>query len=179
MSLAKQGGFKLGIKLVRGAYLSSDPRELIWDTQKDTDACYNGIIESLLTNQWTADILPKIIDPPKNIPTVDLVIASHNKASVWKARSLLAQTSPPGRVVFAQLMGMADDLSCELIKPMNSNEIQTPKVYKNVVWGTTGECMQFLLRRAKENKDAVGRTLDTKHEVGQELRRRFMSLFGV
>ena len=50
--------------------------------------------------------------------------------------------------------------------------------YKYLVWGTTGECMKYLLRRAQENKDAVSRTREGRDEMAKEAGRRVMALFG-
>ncbi len=54
LAIAKKAGFALGVKLVRGAYLGSDPRHLIHDTKADTDAAYDGIAAGLLTRTWNA-----------------------------------------------------------------------------------------------------------------------------
>ncbi|KAF7549656.1 hypothetical protein G7046_g8272 [Stylonectria norvegica] len=40
------------------------------------------------------------------------------------------------------------------------------------IWGTTGECMKYLLRRAQENKDAVQRTKGGRDAMFAELVRR-------
>lgn len=37
MAIAEAEGFVLGVKLVRGAYLGTEPRHVIWDTKQDTD----------------------------------------------------------------------------------------------------------------------------------------------
>lgn len=49
LALAQQEGWTLAIKLVRGAYIDSDPRERIHDTKEDTDNSYNGIVHDLLS----------------------------------------------------------------------------------------------------------------------------------
>jgi proline dehydrogenase len=41
LAAAEKDGFTLGVKLVRGAYLGSDPRHLIHDTKNDTDRSYD------------------------------------------------------------------------------------------------------------------------------------------
>jgi hypothetical protein len=53
------------------------------------------------------------------------------------------------------------------------------KVVKCMTWGTTTECLNFLLRRASENKEAAERTGDTRKAMGAEIWRRFRATFGL
>ncbi|KAL1952570.1 hypothetical protein VTO42DRAFT_4809 [Malbranchea cinnamomea] len=78
---------------------------------------------------------------------------------------------PLADVVYAQLMGMADELSLSLTQRTDPHE-ETPQVFKYVVWGTTEECVRYLLRRAEENRDAVERSALTRRALWDELRRR-------
>ncbi|KAJ3474445.1 hypothetical protein NLG97_g9842 [Lecanicillium saksenae] len=50
-------------------------------------------------------------------------------------------------------------------------------VYKYMAWGTTGECMKYLLRRAEENRDAVTRTREDRDAMWAELLRRVKGRF--
>lgn len=197
LKLARDEGFTLGVKLVRGAYLGSDPRELIHDTKADTDACYNGIVEALLRRSWSVGPLAEHADPQKeNFPAVNMVLASHNADSVRKARGILAelQGRTETEVAFAQLQGMADEVSCEILacksaaaaaegkeKKVEAKEQQDigPRAYKYLVWGSTGECMKYLLRRAQENRDAVQRTRSGREAMGAEVVRRVKGVFGM
>jgi proline dehydrogenase len=147
VELAEEQGWKLGVKLVRGAYLHSDPRELICDTKSDTDVAYDDAARMLITRG------------------VDTVVASHNRESVMKALALKRRGEGEAELVFAQLMGMADELSLGLVQ-------EGTRVLKYAVWGGTGECVKYLLRRAEENKDAVGRSEENYRAVMDELRRR-------
>lgn len=144
---ASQEGWRLGVKLVRGAYLHTDPRELIHDTKAHTDAAYDEAADMLIKNG------------------VDTVVASHNKESVTKALHAARGREKDGMLVFAQLMGMADDLSLSLVG--------RAQVLKYAVWGSTGECVKYLLRRAEENREAVGRSEESYCAVVNELKRRF------
>lgn len=47
-----------------------------------------------------------------------------------------------------------------------------PGVFKYLAWGTTEECLHYLLRRAVENKGAVQRTRDMAMALRRELGRR-------
>lgn len=170
---AARGGFSVGVKLVRGAYLGSDPRELIHDTKADTDAAYNALATAVMRREWVAPM-----ESAENFPVASLVLASHNAESVRLARRLIAQGESRSRVAFAQLQGMADEVSCELLVPSKDAAAQTddpkraPEAYKYLVWGSTGECMKYLLRRAYENRDAVQRTVDGRKAMWGEVMRR-------
>lgn len=47
-------------------------------------------------------------------------------------------------------------------------------MFKYVVWGTTEECMMYLLRRAEENRDAVERSALSKQALWDEFRGRLL-----
>lgn len=184
---AREGGFTVGVKLVRGAYLGSDPRHLFHDTKADTDACYDGITEALLRREWSGTLAPFAPGPgPKskgeNFPGVNLVLASHNAESVRKARAILDSGERGTEVAFAQLQGMADEVSCEILAVKDEGskgEVFKPRAYKYLVWGSTGECMKYLLRRAQENRDAVGRTRSGRDAMRAEVWRRLKGAFGL
>jgi proline dehydrogenase len=190
LAAAKEGKFTLGVKLVRGAYLGSDPRELIHDTKADTDNCYNGIAESLARRTYN-NILKPAGTGLASYPNVCVVLAGHNITSVRLMRALREKQAQAGEkridLVYAQLQGMADEVSCELVqgalvaensRVMEKVDVDVPKTYKYLVWGTTGECMKYLLRRANENKDAVERTREGRDAMAGELWRRLRGVFG-
>lgn len=188
LSAAARDGFALGVKLVRGAYLGSDPRHIIHDTKADTDACYDDMAAALLRRQWAAPLQRPDGNTP--FPQVHLVLASHNSDSVRKARALLDAGARGTPVAFAQLQGMADEVSCELVSSLaqanamrapaeQQASLYRPSVYKYITWGTTGECMKYLLRRAQENKDAVQRTKSGRDAMRAELARRVKGWFGL
>ncbi|KAF7958325.1 hypothetical protein EAE96_001876 [Botrytis aclada] len=217
MAIAQKEKFTLGVKLVRGAYMGSDPRELIHDTKRETDECYDGIAEALIRQSPNAILKPENGEE-QTFQAVDLALAGHNLESVRKAQVIRTEQAEKGEerieLCYAQLQGMADEVSCELVaegklaESMNSskgeegskvtvhggiNELigrtkggkdqldlktDIPKAYKYLTWGTTGECMKYLLRRAYENRDAVGRTREGRNEMGRELVRRVKGVFG-
>ncbi|KAL2259305.1 hypothetical protein VTK26DRAFT_7059 [Humicola hyalothermophila] len=195
LAAAREGGFALGVKLVRGAYLGSDPRHLIHDTKADTDAAYDGLAEALLRRRWSAPLQPPSGEDAATapFPAVGVVLATHNRGSVRKAQGILLKARSTGAVVaedvtFAQLQGMADEVSCELVATGGQAEgvaggedkkVDKPRAYKYLVWGTTGECMKYLLRRAYENRDAVQRTREGRDAMRAELLRRVKALFGL
>ncbi|KAF4301889.1 putative proline dehydrogenase, mitochondrial [Botryosphaeria dothidea] len=168
---AKQDGFTLGLKLVRGAYLASDERGLIHDSKAATDAAYDGIAGGALRRQigeFEAEAFPG----------VELILASHNRASVVRAHELHRQRVREGLptvpVAFAQLHGMSDEVSFGLLQlgAEGGEGVKPPEVYKCSTWGSLGECLAYLMRRAAENRDAAARTAEEYAALKAEVRRR-------
>jgi len=182
--VARDEGFTLGVKLVRGAYMQSDPRELFFDTKDDTDMCYDSSAASVLSRRWNDTIRG---DGVAEYPQVSLMLATHNATSVRRTYAIQNEGRAEAQISFAQLQGMADEISCELVQ-MNraaDNEMsgvdggayRHPStvilpVYKYMAWGTTGECIKYLLRRVQENRDAVQRTREDRDAMWTELKRR-------
>lgn len=204
LSLADREGFILGIKLVRGAYLSSDPRHLFWDSKLETDKVYDEITSALLRGEYN-ETLKRPTHPNKQkgqLPPVKLMLATHNHASVLKALKTQEHLLKLGHdhiseLSFGQLMGMADEVGCELImagrtppppppasssSPFSSSiSTSSPqiiaggmkvKVYKYLPWGSVGNCMKYLARRGEENRDALERTIEGRRALGEEIWRR-------
>lgn len=165
----------MGIKLVRGAYIAHDIRSRIHDTKADTDNSYDHIVESLLSRKFPLKVAA---DNAAAFPDVRLFVASHNAESVRKASALYRQRINNGQptipLEIGQLQGMADEVSCELLagNSTGQSEMPTPGVFKCLAWGTTEECLHFLLRRAIENKSALERTKDTAVAMRREAWRR-------
>lgn len=215
LAIAAKENFTLGVKLVRGAYLGADPRHMIHDTKEDTDRCCDGISEALITRTWNSVLKPQEGQP--EFPPVSVVLGTHNLETVQKAQALHASPQAAGvELAIAQLMGMADEVSCALIAGDKGEQAAAPpanaavkttgatttgvglhsattsattlvgsgsgsdtkaKAYKYIVWGTTKECMTYLLRRAHENKDAVSRTKAGRDAMWEEAKRRFWGAF--
>jgi len=178
LAIAQKEGYVLGLKLVRGAYMGSDPRELFWDTIEGTHKCYDNITKCVVERQYGGLVQPAE-GAPKEFPRVELVLASHNMDSVKKAQALRDEQAQRGepriRMAYGQLMGMADHLSCELVQQANSRKdiasetVEVPEAFKYLTWGTMGQCMKYLLRRARENQDAVARTADARKALAKEI----------
>ncbi|CEI61554.1 hypothetical protein FVEN_g9359 [Fusarium venenatum] len=171
LQIASDKGFTLGVKVVRGAYMSSDPRSLIHDTKEDTDDNYNQIAQGVLRQ----DFLGFGGFNKKPFPSAQLLLASHNKESLVKAHETHQERTkanlPTVPVKFAQLHGMSDEVSFGLLKLKDDKGV-APEVYKCTTWGTLGECMAYLTRRAIENRDAASRTLDEYTALKNEAWRR-------
>ena len=76
---------------------------------------------------------------------------------------------------------MADEVSCSLLAATRHNGGDETKVKEQVVkciaWGSMTECLNYLLRRAAENKDAASRTADTRKAMASEIWRRMKAGF--
>lgn len=178
LAQAQKENYVLGVKLVRGAYLGSDARELFWDTIEGTHACYDNLAECVLRRQY-AGLLQPHDSASASFPNVELILASHNAESVKKAQAIRDEQAKLGqervRLTYGQLMGMADHVSCEIVQKANVRQLSltsstdVPCGVKYLVWGTLGITMKYLLRRARENKDAVSRTIDARKALGKEI----------
>jgi proline dehydrogenase len=171
LQLAQNEGWTLAIKLVRGAYIDSDPRQIIYDNKDQTDDCYNSIVRDALTSNMAG--IPK-----SDFPRIDLFLAGHNAESVAKASFLIQELAVKGELKsvpeFGQLQGMCDELGCKILQGGEGSKghVVALKVYKWSTWGTVQECMQYLVRRAVENRGATERMKDGMAELRKELRRR-------
>ncbi|KAI4284925.1 MAG: hypothetical protein L6R38_001068 [Xanthoria sp. 2 TBL-2021] len=189
LAIAHREGFTLGVKLVRGAYMRSDPRRLFWATKAETDRVHDRIAEALIRKEWNETLSPieeKDGQKPA-FPRVSLVLATHNHESVRKAIAIRQEQRQTGQELidlsYAQLMGMADDLGTELILAGKSSsgvtqaKTELSRTFKYTAWGSVRECLTYLLRRAEENKGSLGRTRIGRLALGKELRRRLLSRF--
>ena len=185
LALAEKEGFTLGVKLVRGAYMGCDPRTLFWGTKEDTDKAYDDIVDALLKKRWNRVLQPASEKVGERISAeVAFVLATHNHESVQKAMAIHKEQTEKGSakidMAYGQLMGMAEEVSCELVmaakasgaKPFEKTEGKGPKAYQYTVWGSVGECLKYLIRRAEENRDAVVRAKGTRMALRAELWRR-------
>lgn len=178
VALAAREGWNVGLKLVRGAYIEHEPRQLIHDTKEDTDRCYDGI-SSMFINQT----LPEAARGATKFPASVLFLATHNQASAHKAfaaHSKRVEAGLPTTVLESgQVMGMADELSCELLDNYDKcveagtmDRKSIPKIFKFLTWGSVSECMGYLHRRAVENRGAVERTNNMTEALTKELWQR-------
>lgn len=171
LAAAAEDGFTMGLKVVRGAYINSEERSLIHDTKEGTDQCY----DSLVLGAIRREIGEFGKEGGRPFPSVDLLVCGHNKRSVFSANRLrqerLAAGLPTVPTGFGQLQGMSDALGFQLLQDKSAGQV-APDVYKCSTWGTVGECLAYLTRRAVENRDAVSRTEDEYAALRSELRRR-------
>lgn len=157
---AKQAGFKLGIKLVRGAYM-----------EKERDrAQENGYPSPIQPDKSTCDkdfdaALELMMD---NIDHMAICAGTHNENSSLLLANLIENKGidkGDDRVYFAQLLGMSDHISFNLAH-------HGYNVAKYVPYGPVREVMPYLIRRADENTSVAGQTGRELSLIIKERKRR-------
>jgi len=144
--VAKEAGFILGAKLVRGAYMEKERKRAeemdypspIQPDKAATDRDYNEALRFCV----------------ENIDTIGFVCGTHNEESSRLLTELIdekgiAHNHP--HVYFAQLLGMSDNLSFNLSDAGYN-------VAKYVPYGPIKAVMPYLFRRAQENTSVAGQT---------------------
>lgn len=184
LAVAQSEGFTLGVKLVRGAYLGSDPPHLFWSTKEETDGAFDEMADAVIRRKYNNMLEPLhgLEGETPDFPNVNLVLATHNHVSVKKAMNIRQEQTDRGEekidMAYAQLMGMADEVSCDLVlaakqnkglEVSEKNELEEPRAYKYFVWGTVSECLKYLVRRAEENTHAMVRAREGSVALRLEL----------
>ncbi len=158
--IAKDKGFVLGVKLVRGAYMEKERARAsakgyispIQDNKEKTDEDYDAAVEYCINN----------------IEEIASVVASHNDESNLLACELMEkkglQHDHP-HVHFSQLYGMSDNITFNLAKAGFS-------VSKYLPFGPIDDVIQYLMRRAQENSSVSGQTGRELILIEKELKRR-------
>ncbi|MDP1844496.1 MAG: proline dehydrogenase family protein [Sediminibacterium sp.] len=158
--IAKQQGFKLGMKLVRGAYMEKERERAIEKgvpspIQKDkvaTDADFNESVQYCL----------------ENLNDIAVIIASHNEESNLFAANLMQENGISHNhphIHFSQLFGMSDNITFNLAK-------EGLNVSKYLPFGPIKDVIPYLMRRAKENSSVSGQTGRELSLIKKELNRR-------
>jgi proline dehydrogenase len=158
--IAKETGYLLAVKLVRGAYMEKEREratELGYESpiqaDKDsTDRDYNAALKYCV----------------ENIKDVALCAGSHNEESVEILAELLQTHGLSANhpyVFFSQLYGMSDNLSYNLA---NGNY----NVSKYVPYGPVKDTLPYLIRRAKENTAMSGQMSRELELIDKEIKRR-------
>ncbi|XP_037319195.2 hydroxyproline dehydrogenase [Pungitius pungitius] len=164
LRLSNGGGFGLGVKLVRGAYMDKermlagkegrpDPVHRCWE---DTNDSYNGCLDAMLE---------AISQKPERYR---LIVATHNEDSVRRAARRmqeLGMDKDGGSVCFGQLLGMCDHVSLTLAK-------EGYAVYKSVPYGSVEDTLPYLVRRAQENRTVLQGIRKERDLLRRELYRR-------
>ncbi|MDZ4823004.1 MAG: proline dehydrogenase family protein [Flavobacteriales bacterium] len=143
---AKQHRYKLGLKLVRGAYMEKERARAVEKNYPDpiqtdkqsSDRDFNLSLEYCL----------------ENISDIAICAGTHNEESSLMIAQLMDKKSiehNDKRIYFAQLFGMSDHISFNL-----SN--RGYNVAKYVPYGPIREVIPYLIRRALENTSVKGQT---------------------
>lgn len=157
---AEKQKYKLGFKLVRGAYVEKEREEAIqkeisspvFDTKIETDLAFDKALTICLMN---TDL-------------IETCIATHNEKSIQLAIDIIEKNNISDhqhKVYFSQLYGMSDNLTFNLAsKKYNSS--------KYVPYGELEKAIPYLLRRAAENSSIEGQVSREYELLKKEVVRR-------
>ncbi|EER94526.1 proline dehydrogenase 2, mitochondrial [Sorghum bicolor] len=159
---AERERVRLGLKVVRGAYLARETRlaatlgvpSPIHGSIQETHDCYNGCAGFLLDRVRRG--------------TASVMLATHNVESGKLAAARAQELGIPRgdrNLQFAQLMGMADGLSLSL---RNAGF----QVSKYLPYGPVEQIIPYLIRRAEENRGLLSASSFDRHLLRKELVRR-------
>jgi len=158
--IAKEKNFKLGAKLVRGAYME---KERLRAKQNGVDSPIH--LDKEATDKDFDDAAAFCI---QNKETISFILASHNEESNLKIAQLMIEKGIPAgdpHVHFSQLYGMSDPISFNMAK-------QGYNVSKYLPFGPIKDVIPYLMRRAEENSSVNGQTSRELLFIRQELARR-------
>ncbi|NAS30523.1 proline dehydrogenase [Flavobacteriaceae bacterium R38] len=157
---AKEGNYKIGVKIVRGAYMEKE-NERAEEMGYKSPIC----VSKSATDENFDAVLTYIMD---RLAIFSLFIGSHNESSSYLAIDLMdkkgiAKNDP--HVWFSQLYGMSDQITYNLA----SNGYNTVKL---IPFGPVKEVIPYLIRRADENTSVAGQTGRELTLIKEELKRR-------
>ncbi len=157
---AKEQGWVLGVKLVRGAYMEKERERAeekgypspIQPDKDSTDRDFDAAVKYCFDN----------------VESIALVCGTHNEKSselLYKQMNEKGVAPNDKRIYFAQLYGMSDHISYNLASAGYN-------VAKYVPYGPVNEVLPYLIRRAEENTSASGQTGRELGLIMQEMKRR-------
>jgi proline dehydrogenase len=158
--IAKEKNFKLGAKLVRGAYMEKERLRA-----KEQGVASPIHLDKEATDKDFNDAAAFCI---QNKESISFILASHNEESNLKIAQLMIEKGIPAgdpHVHFSQLYGMSDPISFNMAK-------QGYNVSKYLPFGPIKDVIPYLMRRAEENSSVNGQTSRELLFIRQELARR-------
>jgi proline dehydrogenase len=157
---ARKEGFKIGMKLVRGAYMEKENERAekkgypspICGSKEATDDNFDTVVAYMMNN----------------LEDMAIYMGTHNEQSCYKLMELMDQKNIPHQhpnIWFGQLYGMSDHISFNLAE----NDYN---VSKYLPFGPVRDVMPYLIRRAEENTSVAGQTSRELTLLKQERKRR-------
>ena len=152
--------YKIGIKLVRGAYIEKENHRAL-SFGLPSPICSS---KAATDENFDAALLLSL----KEINWVSLFIGSHNEESLYKTLAFVAEnniskTHP--NLWFSQLYGMSDHITFNLAD-------QGYQTVKYLPYGPIKEVIPYLIRRAEENTSVSGQTGRELELIIKEQKRR-------
>jgi proline dehydrogenase len=157
---AEEEGFKIGIKVVRGAYMEKENERAeeegyntpICASKQETDENFNDTITYIL----------------EHLDTISIFAGTHNEESSLLLMQLMKKHNiapNDNRIWFGQLFGMSDHISFNLAA-------EGYNVAKYLPFGPVRDVMPYLMRRAEENTSVAGQTNRELELLKKERKRR-------
>ena len=157
---AKKNNFKIGVKLVRGAYIEKENKRAkslkyespICVSKQATDANFDKGVDYILSN----------------LNVFSLFCGTHNEESLYKIIDSIKYKrleKKSNKIWLAQLYGMSDHITFNLANE-NFN------VIKYLPWGPIHQVIPYLIRRAEENASVKGQTSRELSLIRNEISRR-------
>jgi proline dehydrogenase len=157
---AKEEGFYIGMKLVRGAYMEKENRRAeengypspICESKEATDSNYDTTMAFMMDN----------------LDSMSIFVGTHNELSSYKVIELMKSkgiAKNDNRIWFGQLYGMSDNISYNLAA-------HGYNVAKYLPFGPVRDVMPYLIRRAEENTSVAGQTSRELNLLKTERNRR-------
>lgn len=157
---AKEEGFYIGMKIVRGAYMEKENKRAedmgyvspICVSKEATDVNYNEAIAYMTDN----------------IDKMAIFAGTHNEDSSYRLMEIMKQkglANNDERIWFGQLYGMSDNISFNLAA-------HGYNVAKYLPFGPVRDVMPYLIRRAEENTSVAGQTSRELNLISAERKRR-------
>ena len=159
---AKEKGFKIGMKLVRGAYMEKE-RERAEKMGYEDPIC----VDKKATDENYDATQAYMIE---NINDMSIYSGTHNEHSALYLTELIDKhglQKDDQRVWFGQLLGMSDHITFNLGKLGYNTS-------KYIPFGPVKDVMPYLIRRAEENTSVAGQTSRELQLLSAERKRRKM-----
>lgn len=157
---AEEEGFKIGAKVVRGAYMEKE-NDRAEDKGYKSPICEN--------KQLTDENFDAAIDYMMDYLDYFTIFAgTHNEKSTLRLVDLMKErgiASDDGRIWFGQLFGMSDHITYNLAA-------HGYNTVKYVPYGPVRDVMPYLIRRAEENTSVAGQTSRELTLITKERERR-------
>lgn len=157
---AQRLGYKLGVKLVRGAYLEKENKRAldmgyvspIHTSKNATDADYQKASDFCFDHR----------------DYIDVCLGTHNETSCLHIIDRMGSSGLPNNyqgIWFSQLFGMSDHISYNL-------STRGYQVSKYLPFGPVKKTMPYLIRRAEENSSIAGQMSKEFLVYDKEIKRR-------
>ena len=157
---AKEEGFYIGMKLVRGAYMEKE------NVRAEEKGYPTPICESKEATDTNYDVA--VLYMMNHLEKMSIFMGTHNELSSYALLEMIQDreiSKNDNRIWFGQLYGMSDNISYNLAA-------NGYNVAKYLPFGPVRDVMPYLIRRAEENTSVAGQTSRELNLIKTERTRR-------